>query len=330
MSLGEVASSLVADGQGIFAADASPNTLGTRAQSIGLSLKTLEERLKYRKITLTTPDLGKYIGGVILHEEALGLIDVLNSQGIVPGVKVDQGIVEMQPGSVEKITQGLEGLVNRLAEYARAGTKFTKWRAVIIIGTGTPTSANIDSNAQTLAKYAKLSQQAGLVPVVEPEVLMEGNHSLDRCADVTRLVGKKVFQALLEQEVDLTGMLYKPNMVVAGKDCPAQPTLMEVAQKTVEVMQEVVPPKVPGVPFLSGGQDAILATQRLNEIAKLGTGSTWRWSFSFERGIEGPAMQAWAGQDENISKAQQVLLHRAKCNNLASLGQYNESVENEI
>lgn len=281
-------------------------------------------------MTLTTPDLGKYIGGVILNEEALSLIDVVTYPGIVPGVKVDQGTGEMQPGSAEKITQGLEGLADRLAEYVRAGAKFTKWRAVITITATTPTSANIDSNAKSVAKYAKLSQQAGLIPVVEPEVLMNGDHSLERCADVTRLVGKKVFQALLEQEVDLAGMLYKPNMVVAGQDCPAQSTLMEVAQKTVEVMREVVAPKVAGIVFLSGGQDPLLATQRLNEIASLGTGASWRWSFSFERALEGPAMQIWAGKDENISQAQKVLLHRAKCNSLASLGQYSEGVENEI
>ena len=327
--LSQVASGLVADGKGIFAADASPKTLEGRVEDSS-TLDTLEERLRYRRMTLTTPGLGKYIGGVILNEEALSLIDAVTSQGIVPGVKVDQGTGEMQPGSVEKVTQGLEGLADRLAEYARAGAKFTKWRAIIIITATTPTSANIDSNAKSLAKFAKLSQQAGLVPVVEPEVLMDGDHPLERCADVTRLVGKKVFQALLEQEVDLAGMLYKPNMVLAGADCPAQPTNAEIAQQTVEVMQEVVPPKVPGIPFLSGGQDAVLATQRLNEIAKLGAGAHWRWTFSFERALEGPAMQAWAGQDENISKAQKVLLHRAKCNSLASLGEYNEVIENEV
>jgi len=323
--LSQVASGLVSDGKGIFAADASPKTLEDRVEDSSI-LDTLEERLKYRRMTLATPELGKYIGGVILNEEALSIVDVLNSQEIIPGVKVDQGT----QGEVEKITLGLEGLAERLRGYSNRGAKFTKWRAVITISATAPTSANIDSNAKSLAKYAKLSQQAGLVPIVEPEVLMRGDHSIDRCADVTRLVGKKTFQALLEQEVDLAGMLYKPNMVLAGQNCPIQPTLTEVAHQTVGVMREIVPSQVPGIVFLSGGQDAILATRRLNEIAKLGTGTPWRWSFSFERALEGPAMQIWAGKDENVSSAQHILLHRAKCNSLASLGKYTEGVEHEI
>ncbi len=326
--LSQVARNLVAGGRGVFAADASPKTLGKRAQEIGLSLDTLEARLAYRAMTLATDGLGQYIGGVILHEEALSLIPELTKQNILPGVKVDQGTAEMQPGSIEKITQGLTDLPQRLEMYQYQGAKFTKWRAVLTITSQTPTAQNIDSNAAALASFARLSQEAGLVPIVEPEILMEGDHTSDRCADVTRLVGKKVFAALLEQEVDLSAMLYKPNMIVAGKNCPSQPSLSQVAEKTVGVMQEIVAAKLPGIVFLSGGQEAILATQRLNEIAKLGAGTPWRRSFSFERALEGPAMQVWAGKDENVSLAQQVLLHRAKCNSLASVGQYTMEVEN--
>ncbi|MDO8488287.1 MAG: class I fructose-bisphosphate aldolase [bacterium] len=329
-NLSQVAKDLVANGRGIFAADAGPKTLAKRAAEINLSLETVDQRLKYRTMTISTPGLSQYIGGVILHEEAMSLVSVLNQQGIKAGLKVDQGTVEMTSGSIEKITEGLEKLDQKLADASQAGAKFSKWRAVIIISSATPSSANVEANCETLARYAKLSQKAGLVPIIEPEVLMEGTHPLERCADVTRLVGKKMFASLLKHEIDLTGMLYKPNMVLAGKDCPSQPTVTEIAQKTVEVMQEIVPPKVPGIVFLSGGQEAGSATQRLNEIAKLGGGSPWRWSFSFERGLEGPAMQTWQGQEANIVAAQKMLLHRAKCNSLASLGKYTAEVEHEI
>jgi len=328
-NLPDVAKSLVADGHGVFAADASPKTLGMRAQEVGLNLDTLEARLAYRAMTLATNGLGQYIGGIILHQEALSLIPQLVKQNILPGVKVDQGTVEMAPGSVEKVTQGLEDLAPRLQTYHDQGAKFTKWRAVIVIGTQTPTVAAITKNAVDLAKFAKLSQQAGLVPIVEPEVLMEGNHTLERCKEVTQQVGQAVFIQLQNHQVDITAMLYKPNMVVAGRDCPQQ-QLSEVAKQTVQVMKSFVPTHLPGIVFLSGGQEAILATVRLNEIAQVGTGAPWQWSFSFERALEGPAMHVWRGKTENEAAAQKVLLHRARCNSLASLGHYNAGVEHEI
>lgn len=328
---------MLSNGKGIFAADASPKTIGKRSQSLGINLDNEDQRRRYREVILTAPDLEKYIGGVILHDETIrqstatgqSFVDVLQAKGILPGIKVDQGLVEMSFGSLEKVSQGLEQLDQRLDDYVQLGAKFTKWRIVVTIGQGIPTVENIDSNAKTLASFALFSQRRGLVPIVEPEVLMDGDHTIDRCLDVTRLVGKKVFQQLLMHEVDLSAMLYKPNMVVAGKDSPSQPTEHEVAQKTVDVMQEIVPPKVPGVAFLSGGQEALLATRRLNEIARL-AGASRRFSFSFERALEGPAMKVWNNKDENVSAARKVLLHRAKCNSLASLGQYSLEVENEV
>ncbi len=282
-ALPSVAKSLVADGRGVFAADASPKTLGKRAFEIGLSLDAPAARLAYRAMTLAMAGLGQYIGGVILHEEALSLIPQLVQQNILPGVKVDQGTGEMTPGSVEKVTQGLEGLADRLQTFRNLGAKFTKWRAVITIGVQTPTVANITKNASDLAQFAKLSQRAGLVPIVEPGVLMDGNHTLERCQEVTKQVGQAVFIQLEKHQVDMAAMLYKPNMAVAGKDCPQQPSLAEVAAQTVQVMKSFVPTHLPGIVFLSGGQEAILATLRLNEIAQVGTGAPWRWSFSFER-----------------------------------------------
>lgn len=330
VSLPQVAYDLVSQGKGIFAADAGPKSLAKRGAEIGLNLESVADRLKYRELTLQTSGLNQYIGGVILDEEALSLGQLLKEQNILMGVKVDQGTAEAKPGSLEKITLGLDGLVARLAKFKQQGAAFAKWRAVIIISNGLPTFANILQNAKDLAQYALLSQQAGLVPIVEPEVLMDGDHSISKCESVTKQVGYAVFEALAKAKVDVTDMLYKTNMVVAGKASTSKPSLAEVTQKTLDTIRSFTPTELPAIVFLSGGQEAVLATQRLNEIAKLGADSPWRWSFSFERAIEEPAMQTWQGRAENVAAAQKVLLHRAKCNSLASMGKYTQEVENEI
>lgn len=297
--LERVAMKLVERGKGIFAADASADTLDKRMQEAGIEVVGAEVRKKYREIIFSTPHLSDYIAGIIMHDEAvLEFTQIIKNSGIIPGVKVDGGLIDTPEFPGEKITKGLEGLDERLKEYAAQGIGFVKWRAVII--------NNIGINATILAEYAKKSQDAGLVPIVEPEVLG------DITGEVTELVGQIVFKALIEKQVNLAGIIYKPNMIIPD------------AKKTVEVMKRIVPVQVPGIAFLSGGQDAKQATSLLNEIVKEGKDVKWNWTFSFERAIEGPAMQAWGGKSENIEKTQAVLLHRAKMNSLASLGLYNQ------
>lgn len=297
--LEETAGSLVQSGKGIFAADASPDTLDKRMEEVGIKSVGKEVRKKYREIIFSTPNLSDYINGIIMHDEAVSeFTQIIKNSGIIPGVKVDGGLVDSADYPGEKTTQGLDGLDERLKNYSALGIRFVKWRAVII--------KNIGANAKLLAEYAKKSQDAGLVPVVEPEVLG------DTTGETTELVGQIVFKALIEKQVNLAGIIYKPNMIIPD------------AKKTVEILKKIVPVQVPGIAFLSGGQDAKLATALLNEIVKAGAGAKWNWTFSFERAIEGPAMQAWGGLPENEKKAQQVLLHRAKMNSLASQGLYNQ------
>lgn len=320
-----IAKSLVEKGKGIFAADASAHTIGKRLAQAGMPGETEEDRRKYREVIFTTPGLEEFIGGVILHDESTRqktdagelFVEVIKKAGIMPGVKVDGGTIDMDGFAGEKIAEGLDGLGKRLAEYVAWGAKFTKWRAIITVGENLPTRECVKANALILARFAAISQAAGLVPVIEPEVLMDGDHSIDECQKATEMVGRIVFETLEDQRVDFAGMLYKPNMVVAGKDCAKQPGIEEVAEKTIETMNKIVSVRVPGIVFLSGGQEAKTATARLNAIAKLGTGATWRWSFSFERALEGPAM-------ENMEEAQKILLHRARMNSKASVGKYNE------
>lgn len=299
LNIEETANALVQKGKGIFAADASPDTLDKRMQEAGIEDVGIEVRKKYREIIFSTPNLSDYIAGIIMHAEAVPeFTQIIKDSGIIPGVKVDGGLIDTPEFPGEKLTQGLDGLEERLKEYAAQGIGFVKWRAVII--------KNIGVNATILAEYAKKSQDAGLVPIVEPEVL--GDHT----GEVTKLVGQIVFKALIEKQVNLAGIIYKPNMIIPD------------AKKTVEIMKKVVPVQVPGIAFLSGGQDAKRATSLLNEIVKEGIGAKWNWTFSFERAIEGPAMQAWGGKPENIEKTQAVLLHRAKMDSKASLGLYNQ------
>lgn len=324
-NLEEIAKSLVQKGKGIFAADAGPDTLGKRMSEVGIVGNGMEIRKKYREIIFSVPGLSDYISGIILHDEAVhDFVTVIKNFGIIPGVKVDGGLIDMPDYPREKMTQGLDGLDDRLEKYVVSGILFTKWRAVIKIGKNIPTLECIQVNANLLAEYARKAQNAGLVPIVEPEVLYEGDHDIETCESVTKVVGKIVFKALEEKQVNLAGIVYKPNMVVPGKDCLFQPKVEEIARKTVKTMEEIVPVGVPGIAFLSGGQEAKMATFRLNEIAKIGANSKLHWTFSFERALEGPAIQVWGGRRENLKKTQQVLLHRAKMDSLASLGLYNQ------
>ncbi|MCJ7805801.1 fructose-bisphosphate aldolase class I [Patescibacteria group bacterium] len=334
--LESTAKELVAPGKGIWATDASTPTMDKRLTAAGIT-PTLETRTMFREVLISTPGLGEFISGVILYDETIrqrtsegiGFVDLLQKQGIVPGIKVDKGTVELEGSPEEKVTEGLEGLSERLAEYKQMGAKFAKWRAVISIGDGIPSQRCIEPNAQRLASYAKFCQEQGLVPIVEPEVLMDGEHTIEKSEEITTAVLLNVFAQLKEQKVALEGIILKPNMVLSGYKCQTQAGLEEVAQMTIRTLLKTVPKEVPGIVFLSGGQDVILATARLNEICKT-KDLPWKVSFSFERGLEGPAMEIWKNEVENGKAVQSALYKRAKLNSLASQGQYLEEMENEL
>jgi fructose-bisphosphate aldolase class I len=328
-----VAQSLVAPGKGILAADESFPTIKKRFDSIGVPSNEINRRA-YRTLLFTTPHLEAYISGVILFDETLRqttpegmpMSEVLIRKGIIPGIKVDAGTKAMAGFPGEKITEGLDGLRDRLAEYHDLGAKFAKWRAVITIGVDIPTTACIEANAQALARYAALSQEMGLVPLVEPEVLMDGDHDLERCEAVTSLTLQRVFTALLEQRVQLEGALLKPNMVLPGKGCPRQVSAAEIAAATVRTMRRVVPAALPGIVFLSGGQSPVEATERLNAMNALG-GHPWELSFSYGRALQEPALKAWQGKADRMHLAQAALYQRAQCNGAARSGQYTPEME---
>jgi fructose-bisphosphate aldolase class I len=288
---------------------------------------------------LTTPGLGEFISGVILYDETIRqsgedgtpFVNLITNAGIIPGIKVDTGAKDMPGHPGEKITEGLDGLRDRLAEYSRMGARFAKWRAVITIADGIPSQGCIEANAHALARYAALCQEAGLVPVVEPEVLMNGEHPLKRCFEVTAEVLRTVFNQLYTQRVALEGMILKPNMVLPGKDCPKQESVEEVADATVTCLLRAVPAAVPGIAFLSGGQPYELASARLNAMnLRFRTRMPWALTFSFSRAIEQPALEIWKGQQANAAAAQQTLYHRAKCDSAARLGQYGPEMENNM
>ncbi|MFC1625910.1 class I fructose-bisphosphate aldolase [Patescibacteria group bacterium] len=313
----EIVKQLLTPGKGILAADESFPTIEKRFAKINLE-STSETRRTYRELLFSTPDLEKYISGMIMFDETIRQQIPVNNQ-IVRGIKVDLGKVGFQGHSGEKVTQGLEGLGGRLKEYTKYGAKFSKWRAVFSITATTPSIECIEENADRLAKFAKISQDEGLVPIVEPEVLMDGNHSIEKCAEVTRVVLKFVFLKLEQSGVLISNTLLKPNMVLPGKDCLNKSTPVEIAQRTLGVLKEAIPLKVPGVVFLSGGQTPDEATENLRQINKLG-GVPWQLSFSFGRALQEPALAAWKGKKENIKKAQKSLLTRAKMNSEARYG----------
>ena len=322
---------LVAPGKGILAADESTPTITKRFKTIDLP-STEENRRAYREMLFTTPGLGESISGVILFDETIrqratdgrAFVEMLRERSIIPGIKVDNGAKPLANFPGEKITEGLDGLRERFKQYFDLGARFSKWRAVITIGEHAPSHTCISANAHALARYAALSQETGLVPIVEPEVLMDGNHPIDRCEEVTEKTLLTVFDQLAEHHISLERMLLKPNMVIAGEDCPKQADVVEVAEATLRCLRRTVPAAVPGVVFLSGGQSDALATQHLNQMNQIG-GAAWQLSFSFGRALQAPSLQAWQGQ--NMSAGQRALSLRARCNSAARYGRYTEKME---
>jgi fructose-bisphosphate aldolase class I len=328
-----VARSLVGPGKGILAADESAPTIEKRFKGIDLP-STEENRREYRELLFTTPGASEFISGVILYDETIRqrsadgtpFPKVLERQGIVPGIKVDEGAKALAGFPGEKITEGLDGLRDRLSEYRALGARFAKWRAVIDIGEGIPTRFCIEANAHALARYAALCQEAGLVPIVEPEVLMDGGHTIERCEEVTAEVLSLVYAQLSAHRVALEGTLLKPNMVVPGKGCPVQADVRQVAEATVRTLRRCVPPAVPGIVFLSGGQTPRQATEHLNAMNLLGR-QPWELSFSFGRALQDPVLKAWKGKKSNVAAAKEAFLLRSKLNGAARYGKYSSSME---
>ena len=332
-SLNEIASYIVSDGKGILAADESNPTCTKRFDSIGVE-STEENRRDYRELLFRAEGMKGNIGGVILFDETIrqktadgtSLVDIINAQGALPGIKVDKGLSAIGD-SEESLTQGLDGLDERLKEYFELGAKFTKWRAVINIGEGMPSSEAISANMEALADYAKIVQNNNMVPMVEPEVLMDGAHSIDDCYDATSRCLESLFSNLTDRGVDITGTILKPNMVTSGSKASNQASIEEVAQRTVDCLKANVPESLPGITFLSGGQSDVDATAHLDAMNKIG-GFNWKLSFSYGRALQQPALKAWMGQSENGSLAQEALSHRALMNKLASEGKWDQSLEN--
>jgi fructose-bisphosphate aldolase, class I len=333
--LHEIAETIVADGKGILAADESDGTIKKRFDSIGVD-STEEARRSYRELLFTTEGAEEFIGGVILFDETIRqkaadgtpFAKLLESKGIVPGIKVDKGAKPLALAEGETVTEGLDGLRERLAEYRELGARFAKWRAVITIGEEIPSEYCIWTNAHALARYAALCQEGGLVPIVEPEVLMDGGHTIERSFEVTSRTLHAVFTELRDQRVQPEGILLKPNMVLPGYDCPQQVSDEEIARETVRCFRRHVPAAVPGIVFLSGGQSEEEATRRLNAMNKVGP-HPWQLSFSYGRALQAAALKAWSGQDENVEAGQRAYYHRAKLNSAARTGTYAPEMEKE-
>ncbi|WP_085907210.1 class I fructose-bisphosphate aldolase [Kiloniella majae] len=326
-SLADIAQALVTSGKGILAADESTGTIKKRFDSINVE-STEDSRRDYRELLFRAKGGNDFISGVILYDETLRqnaadgtpLSKVLQDQGIIPGIKVDLGAKPLAGHDIETITEGLDGLRDRLKEYAKLGAKFTKWRGVYKITEETPSFAAISANAHALARYAALAQEAGLVPIVEPEILMDGDHDINVCQAISEEVLRSVFAELANQEVELEGILLKPNMVIAGQDCPEQNSIEEVAERTVATLLRCVPAAVPGIVFLSGGQSDELATNHLNAMNKISSNLPWKLSFSYGRALQAAPLKAWAGKKENADAMQQAFLKRAEDNSRASTG----------
>ena len=331
--LESVASAMTAPGKGILAADESSGTIKKRFDAVGVE-STEDARRAYRGLLFTTAGLGEFISGVILFDETLRqqtddgvpFAEVLQRQGILPGIKVDKGAKALAGYPGETVTEGLDGLRERLEEYRGLGARFAKWRAVIHIGDGIPTPFGTEANAHALARYAMLCQEADLVPIVEPEVLMDGDHTLARCEEVTSLVLASVFDQLTKHRLHLEGMVLKPNMVISGLACPQQASAEAIAEATVRCFRRHVPAAVPGIAFLSGGQSDSQATANLNALNRI-KGLPWQLSFSFGRALQQTALARWGGQPANAATAQEALLHRAQLNGLARRGTYESGLE---
>lgn len=330
----ETAAAMVAPGKGIIAIDESTGTIGKRLASVSLE-NNENNRRAYRDMLLTTPNLGDHISGAILFDETIRqssnngkpFVEIMQENGVIPGIKVDAGAHPMAGFEGELVTEGLDGLRSRLQEYAKMGAKFAKWRAVIAISDGLPTQANIEANCHALARYAALCQENGIVPIVEPEVLMTGDHDIDTAYDVNELALKTLFTHLFEHDVLLEGTILKPSMVTAGDQCPEQASVEEVAEATVSCLMNAVPASLAGIVFLSGGQTEIQATEHLNEMNKLGP-LPWPLSFSFGRALQASALKMWgANPKDNIAAAQNEVTHRSRMNGFAALGEYNSKME---
>ena len=329
------AKAMVADNKGLLAMDESTPSCNKRFAALGIP-ETEEARRDYRELIITTPHLGDFISGVILCDETIrqskkdgtSFIKVITDTGIIIGIKVDAGEVDFAGHPREKIAEGLDGLKERLDEYAKMGARFAKWRGEIIIGDGIPSKDCIEANAKSLAQYAALCQEAGLVPIVEPEVIMDGDHSIDRCLEVTASVLSAVFSQLSAHNIALEGIILKPNMIVPCLGCAVQQSIEEVADATVNFLLKAVPASVPGIAFLSGGQTYQLASARLNAMNLRFKGKLpWALTFSFSRAIQQPALETWQGNKYNVEEAQAELFHRAKCNYAARRGEYNATME---
>ena len=337
-SLADVARALVAPGKGILAADESTGTIKRRFDAIGVE-NTEDNRRAYRELLFRTAGAAQYISGVILYDETIRqkaadgtpLVKILKEQGILPGIKVDLGAkpLAFRPGEV--VTEGLDGLRERLVEYRELGAQFAKWRAVITIGKGIPSRGCIEANAHALARYAALCQEAGVVPIVEPEVLMDGDHSIEACYDVTLVTLHAVFRELAGARVQLEGILLKPNMVLSGSEAKERAPAHEVARQTVRCFMNAVPAAVPGIVFLSGGQSDLEATVNLDAISKRAkeVGAPWELSFSFGRGLQAAPQKTWAGKSDSVAAAQRAYLHRAKLTAAARMGKYSPEMEKE-
>jgi fructose-bisphosphate aldolase class I len=331
--LAKTALAMVASGKGLLAADESSPTIKKRFDGIGVE-STEERRRAYRDLLFSTKGLEEHISGVILFDETIRQSSadgtpfpkLLASKGILPGIKVDAGAKALAGSPGEKVAEGLDGLRERIAEYVGLGAKFAKWRAVITIGDGIPSDACLDANAHALARYAALCVEGGLVPIVEPEVLMDGGHSLERCYEVTERAHRKTFAELYAQKVPLDEIILKPNMIVSGTDCASQATVSQVASATLHCFRNSVPAEVQGVMFLSGGQSDELATAHLDEMNKQG-GGPWKLSFSYGRALQAAPLRAWGGKDGNVAAAQKALMHRARCNGAACNGEYSAAME---
>jgi len=332
--LESVAATLVADGKGILAADETVPTLTKRFDTLGIP-STEQSRRTYREMLFTAPGAAEFISGVIMQDETIRqkssdgtpLAEVLSKQDILPGIKVDIGAKPLAGSPGETVTEGLDGLRDRLSEYHGMGARFAKWRAVIHITDALPSVVCVSANAHALARYAALCQEQDLVPIVEPEVLMDGSHSMGRCEEVTGTVLHAVFRALFEQGIALDRMLLKPNMVIAGKEWPHSASVQEVATATLRCLRRHVPAAVPGIVFLSGGQDDRVATVHLDAINRLPWPKPWRISFSYGRALQDHALEAWHGRDENLGAGRQALYQRARCNSAASLDRYTDEME---
>lgn len=327
---------LAARGKGILAADESSATIGKRFAALGIE-STEETRRAYRDMLITTPNINEFIAGVILFEETLSqkaldgtlFPEKLMKLGILPGIKVDKGLVNLPNTASEQITQGLDGLAERLAEYKKKGACFAKWRAVYQISENTPSPLAIDANAECLARYAALCQEAGIVPIVEPEILIDGDHTLERCAEVTAPVLHSVFNALDRHQVKLEYVILKPSMVISGKKCATKSTVEQVAKATLAALRQYVPATIPTINFLSGGQSPEEATAHLNAMNTMLTHLPWNLSYSYARALQDYAMKIWQGNDKNISAAQKAFYERAKLNSLAATGKYAPAMEKE-